>query len=57
MTGCDCAVGIMVEKLLIRMLHCLLDKWRDEANNKKEKNKRDEQKKEKKCLTEPQNLN
>ena len=50
-------MGIMVEKLLIRMLHCLLDKWRDEANNKKEKNKRDEQKKEKKFLTEPQNLN
>ena len=39
------------------MLHCLLDKWRDESNNKKEKNKRDEQKKEKKFLTEPQNLN
>jgi len=38
--GCDCAEGIIVDKLPVCVLYCLRDKWRDEAKNNFDKNER-----------------
>jgi hypothetical protein len=40
--GCEGNNGGGITDMCV--LHCLLDKWRDEANNKNESNKRDEKK-------------